>query len=799
MPRTSGSRFAQTGAVTSSTCLHCGAAAEAGGDGFCCTGCRVAHALVVDNGLERYYQLAGSVPLPTGTEPSDRPWLPAVLDAARAASSAGRVSLDVQGITCAACVWVIEKLGEKRGVVCRVNPGVGRVDLTAPKDDAERARLDRFLDDVESIGYRLGPPRKAPDGASDDLLVRTGIAAALAMNAMIFAFSRYFGLDPVKDGDVASWFKAGEVLIATASVAVGGSWFIKSAGRALLRGVIHLDLPIALGVIFAYSGSLLSAWLSSTENAYFDTVSMFIALMLLGRLAQRRLLASSRSMLLADEGLDGLYVRRLDVWSGVGGAPRAVPASAVRAGDRLLVSPRDLIPLASKVIDGEAPFSLAWITGESDPQRFGPGAMVPAGAHHAGTRAVVVEATEDMASSSLQRLLREKTLDDPDASPFWRRYATFSVAAVLTLAAASFVMWWSDGAVRALEITTAVLVVTCPCAIGLAIPLAGELAAARLRKAGVYLRRPGVLDRMLLVKHVVFDKTGTLTVSELRLDDASRASLASLGADDRKALFNLVARSSHPKSRALAAELSSLADDGGRIDSVSDVEEEAGRGLSSSSLDASLLKDAFVRHGHELARFSFQEVLQRDAQREVRALQDAGLDVHLASGDVAGRVREVASRLGLDEAHAHAHMSPEDKAALVVELGKDSVLVLGDGVNDAPAFAVAGVAGTPALDRPQLPARADFVFVGKGVGPLGEMLEAARVLRRASLAAIAFAVAYNSLVVTLAMTGRMTPLLCALLMPGSSLVVITLVSLLMRDRSTSSTRAPLAPPLEVPT
>lgn len=769
-------------------CLHCGAATPEGSDGYCCTGCRVARALLESSGLDRYYKLAGDAPLPPGQTPTDRPWLAAIVEDGAANR---RVDVDVQGITCAACVWVIEKLGERAGVACHVNPGLGRIDLAVPEGKEERARLDRFLDDVESVGYRLGPPRKATDQATDELLLRTGISAALAMNAMIFAFARYFGLDAQRDGDVATWFRAGEVLVATASVLVGGTWFFRSAGRALRRGVIHLDLPIALGVALAFGGSLLSAWFSTAEAAYFDTVSMFVALMLLGRLAQRRLLSQSRLLLLADEGLDALTVRRLEPAPG-GFQTRAVPASALRAGDRLLVAPRDVVPVASRVVEGEAAFSLAWITGESEPEHKGAGRAghdeLPAGAHHAGQRAVIVEAREDMASSRLHTLLQQRSADadDPDASPFWRAYATISVIAVLVLAAVAFAAWWHEGPVRALEVTTAVLVVTCPCAIGLAIPLAVELASGRLRRRGVYLRRPGLLDRLLHVEHVVFDKTGTLTVSDLRVDDHSRAALRALADDDRVALYNLCARSSHPKSRAVTAALEA----DGRIALVPGliVEEVPGRGLACASLDASLFADAFARGGVERARLSFEEVLQRDAAAEVAALRARGLDVHLASGDVAARVRGVAVRLGLDDDHAHAGMTPEGKATLVRGLGGalpavNRVLVIGDGVNDAPAFAAAGCAGTPALDRPQLPARADFVFVGKGVGPLDELFASARLLRRASLAAVSFAVVYNTIAVGLAITGHMTPLLCALLMPASSLLVITIVSLLMREPS----------------
>jgi P-type Cu2+ transporter len=206
--------------VATSACRHCGANVD-DDDTYCCIGCEAAARLIAADGLERYRALADG-PLPPGRVPSPRAWLD---------RDAVDAIVDVQGITCGACVWVIEKVAQKRDVGCMVNPGIGRLSVRAASHDA----LTGFLDDVETLGYRLGPPRKGGDGAIDALVLRAGICGALAMAAMSFAFARYFGLDAASDGDhgdVAAAFLLGEVASATLAVVVGGSYFEANTVRA---------------------------------------------------------------------------------------------------------------------------------------------------------------------------------------------------------------------------------------------------------------------------------------------------------------------------------------------------------------------------------------------------------------------------------------------------------------------------------------------------------------------------------------------------------------------------------------
>jgi Cu2+-exporting ATPase len=760
-------------------CQHCDAPCAGR---FCCVGCGAADALVSAAGLGRWQALADG-PLPRGGTPVARPWL------AAATTSGGSIDADVQGITCGACVWMIEALARRRGLACRVNPGLGALHLDGGGGSTDVATVTAFLDDIETLGYRLGPPRKRADPQTDDLVVRAGITFAMAMTGMSFSFARYLGLGP-SDGAVAGLFFAGEVASSFVAVVVGGSIFVRSAFAGLRLGVVGFDLPVALGLALAFGGSVASALLGDGRALFFDSTAMFVAAMVGGRLAQRALLAQSRAQLLDDSGLGGLPVVRLEA-----GAPRSASALDVRRGDRLLVRPGDAVVVAARVVEGAAAFSSAWIDGEPDARPFSVGEALPAGACHADGPAIVVEALEDGPASALATLLSRRPAVGDDwrvaAAGGFARFAAASVVAVLAVALAGGVAWAAlDGAVAGLRVATTVLVVTCPCAFGLALPLIDEIAHGRLRREGLYVRRAGFFERLGRVRDVVLDKTGTLTLGTSVLAPASWEAIAALSPDERAALGQLVARSAHPKSRAVAALLPAAPLLPGLV-----VDDVRGVGLAATlgGHRWALRQDpavagsrapglSFTRDGVVLATLAFDEALQPDAAAEVEGLARRGLRVHVASGDDPARAAQVGATLGVEPTRVHGGLRPEAKAALVDALGAAGVLFVGDGINDAAAFARAAVCGTPALDRPQLPARADFYVVGGGVGPLSALVDVARAWRRAVAVVTAASVAFNVLAVSAALAGWLSPLSCAVLMPASSVGVVLLGRLAMGTR-----------------
>lgn len=783
---------------------------------YCCFGCQAAHSLLRDAGLERFYELRGAERLAAvsargdGQARAPRLWLAPL----RAQAEAGhgeivRLGLDVQGLQCIACVWLLEKLFERQpgAVSLLVNPGIGRMELRYRRGSNP---VEKFLDEAEALGYRAGPPRKTADAPLDDLLLRFGLSAALAMNAMIFAFSQYFGLSE-QDGWLYRLFGIGGFLLATACVLLGGTVFFRSAFQALRRGVLHMDVPIALGIALSYLGSAWSFLFAHGRAAYFDTLCIFITLMLLGRLLQRRLASHHRRILLSDDGVEGLLVRGLDA----NGELVLVPATAIAPAQTLLCAPGELLPVRGELLEDGASFSLSWINGESEPAAFKKGDAVPAGAHNQSRQAVRVRALEAFSASSLCELMVSSKAGpgDFDAEPsrqrdFWHLLSRFYVVTVLALAAIGYLIWLPAGSLRALEITVAILVVTCPCALGVATPLAYELVQARLRRHGLFIRQASFLDRALRVRKVLFDKTGTLTVGELTLE--APAQLQAQSTELRGVLYQMVARSNHPVSRALLKTLlARKAESLPKLDPTLAVTEEPGQGLvlRSEGHEYRLGRRSFALptsggrtekegavifscDGQVLARYSFSEDFCADALSEVTSLKAKGIEVWMLSGDTRRKVAESARRLGLPLRRTFGGLSPQEKARFVraVDAGHRDTLMIGDGVNDALAFAAAACAGTPAVDRPTLPERADFYFLGAGLGPITLALSLARRTRAVILRNLVLAGIYNVVVLSLCFSGAMTPLRCALAMPLSSILILLATVRSLREPSTGAAK-----------
>ncbi len=774
--------LAQAARVTSVSsrgdCQHCGSPLpESARDAYCCIGCRFVARILRDEQLdEKYYALRGPKGDPvSASDARDRKWLEPMEQELASADGLHRVDLDIQGISCAACVWLTDQFfkREEGGAGIVVNPALGTVSLTVEPT----FQLRRFVERIESCGYLLGPSRKEAASEKDTgLLLRMGLTIAFAMNGMIVAIALYAGAEHTSLGP---FFRALIFGFSVASVLVGGSWFFKSAFNALRRGILHLDLPIALGIALAF-GSSTWAYFDHDALGYFDPLNVFVALMLVGRVIQQRVLEANRRRMLSDDGVDALLTRRLDEKG-----PTLVKCVDVKEGDRLLLAPGDVVPVEGKLIDGaEATLSLDWINGESAPRTFGANATIPAGAFLGGTQSRVLEAKQGFPQSVLVDLLRTPPREDdtPGTTPFWSVLARVWTAAVLVVAVGAFIVGLKmAGDPRlALDRVTAVLIVTCPCAFGIAAPLAYEIVQARLRREGLFVRSASFLDRAAHVRRVVFDKTGTLTTGKLRVVDP--AALETLDETAKIALVNLASRSAHPKSAAIARALDGAP--GFRADL--EVHEHTGLGVelvldgrnyrlgAPSWVGGASGEDvAFGVDGAVLLEIKTTEDLRDDAADEVRALQGEGFEVSILSGDTTARVEKLAKSVGI--ARAFGDRSPDQKAQFIRSVDKDDTLVIGDGINDGPAVATAFCSGTPAIDRPFLAARSDFYLVGAGLAPIRTALAASRRLQRVLRVGLAVAVAYNVVTVGLAYAGLMTPLLCAVLMPASSLSTILAV------------------------
>jgi Cu2+-exporting ATPase len=492
--------------------------------------------------------------------------------------------------------------------------------------------------------------------------------------------------------------------------------------------------------------------------------------------------------------------------------------------------PTDAVVLAdaADVVGSEGrSLSFAWLTGESQPHTLLPGAVVVAGAHVIDPRGARVRATSPFSSTRLSQLLADRghdtDVDRPVASGIFPWLARVWVVGAFAVAGLGALVWSHAPGARVLEIVAGLLVVTCPCAFGIAAPLAVERATVLLRQRGVFVRHPRLWWRASQVRHAIFDKTGTLTQDEPVVDVDSRMALLALSCRARLAVLAIVARSNHGRSRALLRALQSMVPSSSSSSLLSSssviVVEQAGQGLTGTVDGARVVvaKDdgdvgstrvvVTVDGVVESASISFTEALRPGAKEAIARLHQAGIDVWVASGDSLERAVALAGLVGVPAERVLGECQPDDKAALVHRLGKDQVLVVGDGVNDAAMFAAAAVCGVPATDRPHLPARADFLLLGStaagAFGSVVDVIVVARRLHQVLTGLLIVATVYNVAVITVGLMGLLTPLMVALLMPSMSVSLLLLAFALVRlpspSTAVSSSPSPsLAAATEVP-
>ncbi len=769
-------------------CLHCDLPVPTRMQGlFCCHGCEAVYALLHDDDeLERYYSMRRGPGAPISDRPDPSRDLDWLIDAYQEDSSDEQkhLRLDIQGIHCSGCVWVLEKTFHRHTGALKLitNPALGTVELWITPEFP----LREWLRAVERFGYRFGPPLKTSDRKTDTLLLRVGVTIAIALNVMILSVALYLGLN---DGVLYRVFRSLSYGLASLSVVIGAPVFFRSAIAGLRNRVLHLDVPISVGIALAFAGSSWAFWSGRDSALYLDSVSVFIALMLLGRYLQERVLNANRNRLLASEGTEGLRSKRIDE-----SGPVAIRSSEILSGDELLIAPGDLIPVAAELSAPEALVSTDWITGESRATQHRKGDPLVAGSFNAGKQSFRVVAETNFESSPLQSLLRPSDQSSSAAheTGLLRAISSYYVTAVLLAAAGGFLVWWLwSGAVQGLEVATAVLVVSCPCAFGIATPLAHELVQAQLRKSGLYIRNGDFLHRLANVRALVFDKTGTLTSGQVTLENTDV--LNALDDKKKQILFTLATNSNHPASAAICQAFADLGDAPALLASLC-VTELPGKGLE-CRVGGHLYRlgkaswaagkgegTAFASDGNLLAVLNAQEQARSDAESEMRALKEEGYQLYLLSGDAPDRVAQFANELGLPPEHALGAQTPEDKQRWLVEHDQGDMLFVGDGINDSLAAGAASCSGTPALDRPFMASNCDFYLGTNRIGPIREALHGARQLTHVVKRNIVFALAYNSVAISLAWAGLMRPWLAAILMPSSSIFVVVATSLSLSPR-----------------
>jgi Cu2+-exporting ATPase len=762
-------------------CRHCGATlldAAMRDSGFCCAGCTYVYRLIHDEGLDSYYRIKDEITAPVdgGVFASeDFGWIDEAQRAAESAPAGPELTLAIQGLSCAGCVWLIERLFQKQpgGRDVMVNAHYGTMRLRWVRGAFSAADFARR---VRGFGYAVSPAGEvAAEPESRGLVRRIGLCAAFALNVMLFSLPVYFGME--RTFEWAGLFGTLNFAFGTLSVLVGGTYFLARAGLALRARELQIDLPIAIGIVGGYVGSVYG-WLAGEERfVYFDFVSAFIVLMLIGRWAQVAAVERNRRRLLAQAPA----LTRVRLAEGGEVAPEKI-----RPGQTLALAAGQTLVVESRLESPEGVFSLASINGEAEPRVFRAGARVPAGAVNVGRADLRLRAQQPWSESLLAQLLAPGERA-PARHRLIERVVRGYVAGILLVAAMAGAGWWiaSADAVRTWAVVTAVLVVSCPCAIALAFPLADEMATVALRRRGVFVREADLWSRLAHVRRIVFDKTGTLTIETPVLQNAE--ALRSLAPEARGALLALVQGNAHPVSQCLLETLLAA----GPVEALAgEVTETVGQGVTIGPWSlgragwrspASARGTVFTCDGAVVAQFVLADAVRPDAHAEVEALAARGLEVWILSGDEKAKTLALAGALGLPAGHALGELSPREKAAwLDAHAGAKTALMLGDGANDSLAFDRALCRGTPLTHRGALGRKADFHYLGRGIGGLRALLEVDARRRGTQRVILFFSIAYNLLAVGLAVAGQVNPLVAAVLMPVNSLATLLIVSVGMR-------------------
>jgi Cu2+-exporting ATPase len=702
------------------------------------------------------------------------------------AAGMNSLHLMVEGVHCGGCVRRIEKalFGENDVESARVNLTTRRLTIMW-RGNAGRA--DRFVSLLGELGFQAVPFDPNRLGGIDErqenrLLRAMAVAGFGAGNVMLLAVGvwagHFYGM-----GDATRtflhWFEA---LIALPVIAVAGQPFFESAWSALKSRRTNMDVPITIAIMLASAMSLFET-VRGGSHVYFDSAVMLLFFLLIGRYLDARARGKARdsvSRMLAIRSGSAMLLRP-------DGTTRAVPPDELEVGQQILVAAGERIPIDGQIIDGPkangyTSIDTSLINGEAVPQERGPGDRVFAGTINLGPAIrVMVKATGD--DTLLADIIRLMEFAEQRRGRFVNladRIARLYAPVVHGLAALTFIGWLAIGGIEwqtALLYAIAVLIITCPCALGLAVPVVQVIASGRLVRRGILLKSPTALERLANVDTVVFDKTGTITTGNLTLKRTD-------GDDEALLIAGAMARSSrHPLARAVAA---ASAD----VPPLEGVEEVGGCGLrrvdergewrlgrrewagvhaetDDDELELWLTGPDRVPH-----RFCFDEQPRADAAMVVDQLKASGKRVVMLSGDRRASVERTARLCGVEDWHAEHR--PDDKVRLIEALAERGrrILMVGDGLNDAPALAAAHVSLSPANAADISQNAADAVFQGERLKPVTDLLGMASRSEFMVKQNLAMALAYNVITIPLAVAGLVTPLIAALSMSASSIIVV---------------------------
>jgi len=754
------------------SCHHCSTPLKSHQENFCCRGCESVYQIIHDAGHEMFYDLKADTPL---TPLRERPfqerewqWLENLTESN---NSTETTTLGIHGLTCVACVWLVEAVAKKLTGIYSVSLSITKGSIEIDYDP-EKLDATELANTLYKLGYELSPkPNKNRSGKDSSLGIQLGICGALAMNTMAFTLPRYTGM---KTSDELHELLT-IIIIATSTLTffIGGSYFFKRAWTALKMRQIHMDLPISIGLILAFVGSFIG-WLSSHEELfYFDFVAIFTFLMLLGKHVQNTSLSKANAKFGSESTIPESYQNT---------AGEDITTQEINSGEHLLIPAGTVVPTASRLISEVTECSLAWITGEPATLVYKKSDPLPAGAVNQSQDTIEVETVEAVDPKHFFHQLPDQR---QSLAPTLAKFIRYYLVAILIIGLAAGISWLSLSGdwVKATQVMISVYVVSCPCGIGLALPLLDTRFNKLANHIGVFPLTATCWTGFQKLKRVVFDKTGTLTLDRPALENPDH--LETLTIEQKQILFTLTKQSLHPLSRSLFSTLIQQ----GITHSAHDQKatETPGVGISIQiesdtyaltrpPADSKNLACSFTLNDNLITTFQFTESARENVREALELIEQImPHPTMILSGDVETSVTHLAKKLGIKE--YAAQLTPEQKLSTIKNLQlTGDVLYIGDGINDIPAMREARLSAAPFANLNLVTKDVDLLFTDETLEFIPLLFHLSESRNKLNKQLLIYTILYNVIVVAIATSGIMSPFVAAIIMPLSSLISLYLVS-----------------------
>jgi Cu2+-exporting ATPase len=755
----------------------------------CCPGCKAVAELIRDTGMSRYYDLRDAPDPGIGRPPEEAAeW--SVFDSTDMLEAfterdgdMREATIYVGGMYCSACSWLIETtLAKQPGISsAEVNPITHRLRLRFPGQDA---KLSDHLATLANLGYQPQPlsPESTtrPEVTEQRTALKRLLVASLGMmQVMMFAVGLYAMDFQGIDADMQHFLRLVSFFVTTPVVFYAARPFFASAWRGVVARKPGMDLPVSIAVGSAYVASIYATF-TRGEAVWFDSVTMFVFFLTLGRFLEMRARHRSIDRSTALSSLLPNTATRID-----GDAHVVVPVNQLYAGDRVLIRAGDPIPADGVLDSGTTSVDESLLTGEARPQLKAKGDELSAGCVNLDglIEMTVTQTGSDTTLGTISRLSERARYTRPAFVTLADRIASYIVIALLIVAAAVATFWYFADPDRAFVITLSVLVVTCPCALALATPAAFAAAGSRLSQLRLLVTNGNAIESLSRATLAMFDKTGTLTMGEPRIAAVFVIDNAYTEKDCRRIAAALEHASTHPLARAFAMQEA--------LPVVSSPNIVIGQGVSGKvdgrewrignaefvgggvAADDSTTTHVFLGvEGNAIAWFEIEDELRPDAKQTLNALRQLGLKTSLVSGDNKAAVESVAEALDIRDTHYEC--TPENKLTIIeaAQQAGERVVMIGDGINDAPVLAGADTSVAPAHGALLAQTSADVIMLGDSLAPLTTAIEMSRKTMRIVRQNLAWAIVYNTLALPLAAAGFVPPWLAAIGMSASSLVVV---------------------------